>query len=91
MARRDGIVIQNSPAATLDGVESSLNGNAGVRIELGAGATGRTVVKGGTFSGNWVYGINAINAPNVDVVSNVVTDTGMSGSAAFMGSDLGRR
>ena len=33
-------------------------------------------------AGTGLYGINAVNAPNVDVVSNVVTDTGMIGSAA---------
>jgi hypothetical protein len=80
MARTDGVTLNNAPGATLDGVDAFYNLSSGVRVNLTAAPAWPTrgaAVKNGRFVGNGDTAIDAGNGLNVDLVSNVATQTGM--------------
>lgn len=84
MTSQDGVVINHAPAAVLSGVTASYNASSGVRVNLTAApaapARGATI-RNSRFVGNGNSGIDVGNAPNVDVLANTVTDTGMAQAA----------
>jgi hypothetical protein len=81
---QDGVVVNHAPGALLEGVDASNNLGAGVRFNLMtaplAPVRGASI-RSGRYTGNGNAGIDAGNAPNVDVVGNTVTQTGMSQAA----------
>ncbi len=95
MARQDGLSLQASPAAVVDGIESRQHGSAGViavvNSTLAFGQKG-AVVRNSSFTDNWRAGIDVSRAASAEVTANTVLDTGniaysgMSEAGIFAGS-----
>lgn len=76
MANDVGVLLSQTSAAVLDQMQIAHHGDSGVRIQARSGAAGRHAVRRSEIRGNADFGIDAASAANVDVVGNVVSDTG---------------
>jgi hypothetical protein len=84
MSGQDGVAVNHAPASILDGVDASDNIGAGVRFNLMAAPSAPSrggTIRNGRYSRNGNAGIDVGNAPNVDVLSNTVVDTGTQQAA----------
>lgn len=75
MGRADGMVLQDVPEAIVDGVESSVNGRAGISLVQDQTKIGPTV-RNSLFNNNWLLGIDAQFTAGAQIVANAVSATG---------------
>lgn len=75
MGRKDGILLRDMPAATIERIESAGNGKSGISLVQDVGKSG-PIVRNSTFSNNWMLGIDAQFAGNAQLTANTVTATG---------------
>lgn len=75
MGRKDGMLLRDMPAATVERIESTGNGRAGVSLIQDASKSG-PIIRSSTFSNNWVLGIDALYAGSAQITANNVNATG---------------